>query len=257
MNTDSLFSRDQTPFLIGSSAKAPRPMYKILDVPVPAIGKHDLQSSGFYNGRYYVFHSHSIVQVFIRNGLEKEYKIRDGSLVHPNDAHFYKDTLWICDTNDASTPPIVKKLDIASMSVVGTHDVNKPDWRTAAVSIESDSTLYAVAVENIPVKERHQFLVRKYDYVSKTVLNEMLFPFDQYYVQGCTLAANHLYVTTNNGGHAKTGKFIDINLETNTIVDTIIFENFGESEGLHTLWVNDQLNLLTGQYEGGLFRIVV
>ncbi|MDF9827203.1 hypothetical protein M2447_001292 [Ereboglobus sp. PH5-10] len=242
-------------FMTGRSEKAPRPMYKVLDIPEPAIGKNNVQSVGFYGEKYYVFHHGSIVQEFAGGAFKREYKIKNGRLFHPNDACFHNDQLWICDTGDTDEPPSIKRVDIATMSVVETLIINKPGWRTASVAFESDTVLYCCQVEAIDKTTRKRFLVRKYDRAAKKVLQEWYFPLDQYYVQGCALDGKHLYVTTNNGARP-CSKFRKLNLAQSMVEEVVVFDTFGESEGLQVLRIGGRLNILTAK-KGGVYRIVM
>jgi hypothetical protein len=248
----------ETPFLTGRSGKLPRavPVYKILDIPRPASKKGSVQSAAFYKGKYYVFRAYSTVQEFADGKLAREYKIKKGELGHPNDASFHKDSLWICDTDDG---PSIKRLDVATMEVVETININKPGWRAASVDIASGNILYSCQVEAKPVEERARFLVRKYDYKAQKTVQEWEFPLDQHYVQGCAISGRRLYVTTNNGGRDPKSKFIKLNLETSTVEDIIICDTFGESEGLQALQINGRLNLLSARGGKGaiLLRLAI
>ncbi|MDR1788782.1 MAG: twin-arginine translocation signal domain-containing protein [Opitutaceae bacterium] len=235
-----------------AKGKPPRTLLKLLDVPKPAIGKHALQSVAVRDGTFYAFHNHSIVQEFSGGKLTAEYKLASGSLVHPNDAHFYKDTLWICDTSDG---PSLKRVDLARRSVVEAINLNKHGWRTSAVTIASDTTLLCCQVEAVPPENRSRFLVLEYDYAAKKNLRVWKFPLDMRYVQGCALEGARLHVTTNSGGHSPCSKFITLDLEKNAIADIQAFDEFGESEGLHLWHDGSQPNLITGKAKSGILRI--
>jgi len=241
------------PYVVGSSQLKPYGFYKSFDIKKPSTANFGTQSVAFDSGRYYVLHNDSIIQKYSKSGLESELTLTTGSLIHPNDSQFYDGILWVCDTGGGTVAPSIKKVDLASASVVATYFPGKTGWRIAGVTLESDQSFFVVAVQDLPVAQRTELLIQRYDYSTQSVLSEFQIPTDQYYVQGCTLVGRRLYITMNNG-NVSLSKFVNVNLDNASVEDVLVVDDFGEAEGLDSIWLDGRLNLITALKQG-VFRI--
>ncbi len=230
------------PFKVVDSERGPRSLEKLFDIVPPERGPNNIQSLCRYGSSWLLFHHGSTMQVYAGGELVREVLI-EGELVHPNDSAVRGDEIIVCDAG--VTPPVIKRVDPEAARVSEVYPIEIPGWRIASVAIDRDGNLLTVAVEDIALEERSQLLIRRYDPKSLEILQSFRCPTEDTYSQGCTVIGSFLYLNNNDGGAATTARVIAIDLRSEERIDSLLIDQFGETEGLDGVWADRTPHLAT------------
>jgi hypothetical protein len=213
------------------------------------------QSLCFDGTNIYVLYDNSEIQKYDLDGnLLEDITLASGSFLHPNDAHYLNGYLWICDTIDSTTKPVVKKVDYITKSVVQTYTFESlVTWRVASAYPISDTQLHFVATEDIDIALRTKILVGTYDCTNQTVITSQEIQLEQYYVQGCAVVGNRMFITSNKAG--ADSYIYCINMDNYTIFEKYKIAGFGESEGLDVIYIDGVFKLLISASMKDIFTV--
>lgn len=224
---------------------------RILSIPAPRDAPATTQSVSVTDDEILILHDDSVIQRLDRMGELRESRLRAGALIHPNDCVRSGAVLWVCDTGEPS--PVVKVVDLHALAVVDIIDLQAEGWRIASLDLDGNDGLWCVSVQARPVEARNTILVSYLDLARRELRPEFTVPTDQYYVQGCTEVDGELFIGVNNGD-VRDSRILRVDLGRGDIVETILLEDFGESEGLDAKVVDGRLELYTAVVDG-LFRL--
>lgn len=215
---------------------------RVLTLVTPQRAPLATQSVARFGDGHLVLHHGSIIQRYGSGVLLAEHQLEEGVLHHPNDCARDGDQLWVCDTG--GDEPLLKLLDLASMRVEREIRPWFPGWRLASISLADEASQWWVFAEAVPIEERTRVLVARVDVEARTTLEQFEVLTDQFYVQGCSAADGRLYIGMNNGDVVMS-KFLVVDIDSRRTVDTIVVDDFGESEGVDVRTVDGRVELTT------------
>lgn len=228
-----LESSMHTPVMVVETDYGPRQMRKLFDIVPPSLGDNNVQSLCRFGDGWILLHHGSILQVYERGQLIREARV-DGELFHPNDCVVVGAEILVCDGGEQ---PALKWLDPVSSRMREVLPIFTPGWRLASVSRESDGGFVTVSAEDIEPAHRDRVLVSRYA-VDWTLVESFTVPVDSRYSQGCTVVGTCLYLNNNDGVTATSARFIRVDLSDHTRIGTFTIEDIGETEGLDTVWLD-------------------
>jgi len=206
-----------------------------------------IQSTAFVNGILYAFYHDSIIQRYRDGSLLDEFSPSEGILYHANDAEYDGTSFLIVDTGTKETPPMLKKYDQVRNVVSKEWKPSIPGWRMAASSLTENGVCLIVLVEDTDPSIRTKLSICSFDFSSEKVEEIAVLPHWHRYVQGCAVRGPELFITTNDGAHSEKTRFLAYDLQNRMIVHNLVFEGFGESEGM---FCTSDGYLLTGRSMG-------
>jgi len=207
-----------------------------------------IQSCGVLGTTFYALYDYE-TQVYGNIGCLGMFA---STLHHPNDCECYKGAFLICDTGTKDVSTMLRVYDPQKRCVLDSFDLAQQGWRTAAATYSTELGVVTVSVQAIDSHMRTENLISFVDWERRHVEPIMTFPMRNRFVQGCTFYKGLLFVTTNNGGLSETTRFIEVNLQSRSVVQEIVFHGFGESEGLFCHVHDEEEHLITCRnYEEG------
>lgn len=192
-----------------------------------------IQSIVFTDGILSVLYDGSIIQTYRDGSLEREFQPQGESIFHANDVTLLDDDFLVVDTiGTRKLSPVLRLYDPSSHTVKASWNLHTQGYRIAAISSGFGDCIYCVLVEDIDPVKRTAMVVSICDLDNESLTEIVRIPLRHAYVQGCTIKGNELFITANDGATSETTRFLSYNVSLGKITHDILFNGFGESEGL-------------------------
>lgn len=235
---------------VGIGRMTEHPVSEMFPLGQDGRGSDGVQSLCFIGRRTFVLCNGSRIELYDDGVFASQRTVAGGEVSHPNDSTVHDGLILVCDTGPYHSA--VTRVDPDRLSVIDSRIVANEGSKLAAIDV-SPSGIWTAWVQRRPLTERKGVRIAALGADLFETGQAFIIPTERYYVQGCTVIGDTLYLGMNDGATTRSDILI-IDLHTGSVTDTVVLEPFGESEGLSHLHRDGSI-FLTTALTSGVFSI--